>query len=145
MLLKGLEKFLADSFEDAIVWDQKDADLSGKYVYIKYEGADLGVFMGYYGETTVATTCVTFFFAHPSASTEARKDIWRIFHRVLIRLNLRMKDNPYRFVAGKSPAIMRTRRFGNGTFSREKAELFFAESVKVIKKCEPVYRAAESR
>ena len=145
LLLNDLEKFLSTSFGDAIVWEQRDADLVGKYIYLKYEGAELGVFVGYYGDNASSKTCVTFFFAHPASTGEVRKDTWRILHRILIRLNLRLKSNAYRLVAGKSPAIIRTKNFADSTFSKASAEQFFNESVEIIRKCEPVYRAKKSR
>lgn len=142
-LLGDLGKFLGESFKDAIVWEQRDAGLLGKYVYLKYSGKELGVFMGYYGDNAHSVrSCITFFFAHPASLTEDLGEVRRLFHKLLIRMNLRLKTHRYKIVGGKSPAIMRTLNFGNETFDPEVSRRFFVESIDIIKTCEPVYRAA---
>ena len=142
-LIGDLGKFLSASFKDAIVWEQRDAGLLGKYLYLKYSGKELGVFMGYYGDHAQSVkSCITFFFAHPGSMTEDLGEVRRLFHKLLIRMNLRLKARPYKSVGGKSPAIMRTLNFGKESFDPELSQQFFRESIEVIKTCELVYRAA---
>ena len=142
-LLNDLGNFLGTSFKDAIVWEQRDAGLLGKYVYLKYEGKEVGVFMGYHGDQSGSVrSCITFFFTHPTSVVEEKGEIVRLFHRLLIRLNLRLKECHYKIVNGRSPAIMRTMHFGEKSFSPELSNRFFKESIEFIKTCEPVYKAA---
>lgn len=144
-LLSELGNFLGQSFKDAVMWEQRDAGLLGKYVYLKYEGKEVGVFMGYYGDHSGSVkSCITFFFTHPTSLAEEKSETVRLFHKLLIRLNLRMKGCHYRIVNGRSPAIMRTMHFGEQPFSHEISKQFFMESIEVIKTCEPVYRAASN-
>ncbi|MCI0565255.1 MAG: hypothetical protein MN733_42865 [Nitrososphaera sp.] len=141
-LLEGLGSLLGNSFKNPIVWEQRDKNLIGKYVYIKYEGKELGVFMGYLvnGSNTIRA-CITFFFTHPASGVEEAGNTRRLFHKLLIRFNLRLKAVPYKLVTGKSPAIIRTMYFDQNGFSTIKSEHFFGESIKAIKSCEPLYRA----
>lgn len=141
VLLGDLGKFLGASFKDAIVWEQRDSGLLGKYVYLKYAGKELGVFLGYYGnQPSSIRTCVTFFFAHPKSLSEDGSEVRRLFHKLLIRLNLRLKAHRYEIVGGRSPAIIRTMHFGEKAFSSEISNQFFRESIDVIKTCEPLYK-----
>jgi hypothetical protein len=140
-LLSDLGKFLGQSFKDAIVWEQRDAGLLGKYVYLKYEGKELGVFMGYHGDDSGSVkTCITFFFAHPTSLTEEKSQLMRLFHKLLIRLNLKLKGCYYKIISGRSPALMRTMHFGEKAFNPDISNQFFRESIEVIKACEPVYK-----
>ena len=145
-LLEDLGKFLGESFKDAIVWEQRDADVLGKYVYLKYSGKELGVFMGYYGDQTGSIkSCITFFFAHPTSMAEDLGEIRRLFHKLLIRMNVRLKTHPYKSVGAKSPAILRTLRFGQKGFDLEVSRKFFQESIDIIKTYEPLYKAVSTR
>ena len=139
--LRDLESLLGNSFDNAIVWEQRDPDLVGKYVYLKYESSEIGVFMGYLisGRDSIKG-CISFFFAHPSSGSEM-SEVRRLFHRLLIRLNLKLKSTRYKLVAGKSPALIRTIYFKDNSFSAEKSSNFFQESIQVIRTCEPVYRS----
>lgn len=145
-LLGQLEGFLAQSFGHPIVWEQKDGDLLGKYVYLKYAGQKIGLFIGFYTNQSsgklAVRAAVTFFFMHPSGGDEPASDAQRLFLSLLVRLNLSVKGSRYRPVAGKSPALIRTMHFGQDKFSDELALSFFRESIGVIKSCEPLYRAA---
>ena len=145
-LLEDLGKFLGESFKDAIVWEQRDADVLGKYVYLKYSGKELGVFLGYYGDQAGSIkSCITFFFAHPTSMAEDLGEVRRLFHKLLIRMNLRLKTRPYKSVGGKSPAIMRTLHFGQEAFNVEVSRRFFQESIDIIKTYEPLYKAVSTR
>ena len=125
---------------------QKEADVLGKYVYLKYSGKELGVFMGYYGDQTGSIkSCITFFFAHPTSMAEDLGEIRRLFHKLLIRMNLRLKTHPYKSVGAKSPAILRTLRFGQEGFDLEVSRQFFQESIDIIKTYEPLYKAVSTR
>jgi hypothetical protein len=142
-LLGDLGKFLAHSFKDAIIWEQRDAGLLGKYVYLKYKGKEIGVFLGYFADQSATIkSCMTFFFAHPTSNPEERSEVSVLFHKLLIRLNLRVKGSPFKLLTGRSPALMRTMHFADGNFSPDAPNRFFAESLDVIKTCEPVYKAA---
>ena len=142
-LLVELEGLLQQSFKDVIVWDQKDADLIGKYVYIKYEGKEVGLFLGYQMASDDSVRgAITFFFSHPSSSREASKDVARLFHKLLIRLNLRLRSNQYKLVAGRSPALIRMKYFAERDMSSTGYQVFFKESMEAIKKCEPLYKTA---
>ena len=142
-LLVELEGLLQQSFKDVIVWDQKDADLIGKYVYIKYEGKQVGLFLGYQmSRSDSVRGAITFFFSHPSSSQEASKDVVRLFHKLLIRLNLRLRSNQYKLVTGKSPALMRMKYFAKRDVSSAAYQEFFNESMEAIKRCEPLYKTA---
>lgn len=145
-LLSNLSQLFGDSFKDAIVWEQRDQELLGKYVYLKYAGKDLGMFMGYYlTQSNSVRACITFFFAHPSSPIEDQADVTRMFHKLLIRLNLRLKHFPYKRVDGKSSAVMRTMYFKKDDFTAEASNQFFKESIDVIiKNCEPLYKAVSS-
>lgn len=145
-LLNDLGKFLGASFKDAIVWEQRDAGLLGKYVYLRYAGKELGVFLGYYGgQSGSVRTCVTFFFAHPKNLIEEGSEIRLLFHKLLIRLNLKVKEHRYKIVGGRSPALIRTMNFGEKAFSPDLSNQFFKESIEIIKTCEPVYKDILSR
>ena len=139
--LRSLESLLGSSFDNAIVWEQMDPDLVGKYVYLKYESKEIGVFMGYLisGQDSIKG-CISFFFAHPRSGSDM-SEVRRLFHKLLIRLNLRLKSGRYKLVAGKSPALIRTIYFKDNSFSAEKSSGFFQESIQVIRSCEPVYRS----
>ena len=144
-LLMELERLLRDSFKDAIVWEQRDADLIGRYVYVKFEGKQVGIFMGYQmGNSGSVRGAITFFFAHPLSVREEAKEVGRLFHKLLIRLNLRLRANPYKLAAGKSPAIIRMKYFAEQNLSSESYQAFFRESVNAIKSCEPLYKTASS-
>lgn len=144
-MLIELERLLRDSFKDVIVWDQRDADLIGRYVYVKYEGKQVGVFMGYQmGNSGSVRGVITFFFSHPSSVQEETRDLGRLFHKLLIRLNLRLHSNPYKRASGKSPAIIRMKYFAEQDVSPEAYQQFFRESVDAIKSCEPIYKTASS-
>ncbi|HEV8387372.1 MAG TPA: hypothetical protein VGQ03_07100 [Nitrososphaera sp.] len=144
-LLMELERLLRESFKDVIVWDQRDADLIGRYVYVKYEGKQVGIFMGYQiGNSGSVRGAITFFFTHPSSDREESKDLGRLFHKLLIRLNLRLHSNPYKRASGKSPAIIRMKYFAEQDVSPEAYRQFFRESVDAIKSCEPLYKTASS-
>jgi hypothetical protein len=141
-LLAELGNFLGSSFKDAIVWEQRDAGLLGKYVYLKYEGKEVGVFMGYHGDHSGSVkSCITFFFTQPTSMADEKSETIRLFHKLLIRLNLRLKERHYKIVSGRSPAIMRTMHFGEESFNPELSNQFFRESIEVIKTCEPVYKS----
>ena len=146
ILLKDLERLLADSFKDAIVWEQSDSDIVGRYLYIKYEGKEVGIFMGYQIDKSGSVRgAITFFFTHPSSSArEETKDLARLFHKLLIRLNLRLQADPYKRASGKSPAIIRMKYFADQAESVEKLQMFFKESINAIKSCEPVYKTASN-
>ncbi len=140
--MKDLEVLLSDSFKNAIVWEQRDADIIGRYVYIKYEGRELGIFMGYQmGASGSVRGGITFFFTHPTSAIEEAKELGRLFHKLLIRLNLRLSANHYKIVSGKSLAIIRMKYFAEQDFSAELSRMFFKESIAAIKNCEPLYKA----
>lgn len=140
-----LERILQESFKNAIVWDQRDADLIGRYVYIKYEGKQVGLFLGFQmGKSDSVRGAITFFFTHPSSSREETKDVVRLFHKLLIRLNLRLRANPYKLADGKSPAIIRMKYFAEQDVSPDAYHEFFKESMDAIKSCEPLYKTASS-
>ncbi|HEY7734701.1 MAG TPA: hypothetical protein VIB07_07915 [Nitrososphaera sp.] len=144
-LLKGLNALLHDSFKNAIVWEQRDADIIGNYVYIKFEGRELGMFMGYViGQSGAIRGCITFLFAHPNSGAEEKSHKARLFHRLLIKFNLRMSANRYKIVSGKSPAIIRMKYFPNDNFGADMSEAFFKESINVMKACEPLYKSVPS-
>lgn len=144
-LLIELERLFRESFKDAIVWDQRDADLVGRYVYVKYEGKQVGIFMGYQmGNSGLVRGAITFFFTHPSTDREESKDLGRLFHKLLIKLNLRLHSNPYKRASGKSPAIIRMKYFAEQDVSPNAYQQFFRESVDAIKSCEPLYKTASS-
>ena len=144
-LLIELERLLRDSFENAIVWEQRDADLIGRYVYIKYEGKQVGIFMGYQiGKSDSVRGAITFFFTHPSSAQGEAKDHGRLFHKLMIRLNLRLRSNPYKLAAGKSPAIIRMKYFAEQDLSAEAYLEFFRESLAAIRSGEPLYKTASS-
>gem|GEM_PF-2864301 len=141
-LLKGLNLLLRDSFKNAIVWEQRDADIIGNYVYIKFEGRELGIFMGYVlGQAGAIRACITFLFAHPSSGAEEAANKARLFHKLLIKFNLRIPANRYKIVNGKSPAIIRVKYFPQGNFGTDMSEAFFKESINVMKECEPLYKS----
>jgi len=143
LLLRDLESLLSNSFKDAIVWEQRDADLLGKYVYIKYYGREVGIFMGYQiGQSGSVKGGITFFFAHPTSAAEQAQDMRRLFHRLLIRLNLRLRANPYKIVTGRSPAIIRTTYLSEKDVSSGVSQRFFRESVETLTSSEPLYKAA---
>jgi hypothetical protein len=142
-LLKDIGTLLSRSFGDAIVWEQRDSDLVGKYVYVKYAGKELGIFLGcQLNESGSIKGGITFFFAHPASAREEAKELVRLFHRLLIRLNLKLQSNPYTFIPGKSPAIMRLKSIRGMEKGDETCRTFFEESVHAIKHCEPIYRTA---
>jgi hypothetical protein len=142
LLLRDLEALLSDSFRDAVVWEQKDADLIGRYLYVKYDGREVGIFVGYQiGRSGSVRAAITFFFTHRASALEDPKDIARVFHKLLIRLNLRLRANPYKRVSGKSPAIIRMKYFGEKDFSAQESGIFFKESINAMKNCEPLYKA----
>ena len=140
-----LERLLQQSFKNVIVWDQRDVDLIGKYVYIKYEGKQVGLFLGYQmAKSNSVRGAITFFFTHPSSSPEVSKDVIRLFHKLLIRLNLRLRANQYKLVAGKSPALMRMKYFAEQDVDSAAYQEFFRESMEAISSCEPLYKTASS-
>ncbi|MGI0023755.1 MAG: hypothetical protein ACREA4_01260 [Nitrososphaera sp.] len=142
-LLKDLQTLLSTSFKDAIVWEQRDADLIGKYVYIKYDGREVGIFMGYQMDQPGSVKgAITFFFAHSASTPEEAKDVRHLFHKLLIRLNLRLRASPYKIVSGRTPAILRMTYLGKKDFSTEMSRMFFKESIDAIKSCEPLYKVA---
>ena len=142
LLLNDLQTLLSRAFKDAIVWEQRDSDLVGKYVYIKYFGREMGIFMGYHmGQSGSVKGAITFFFTHPASSPEETKEVNHLFHKLLIRLNLRMRENRYRIAGGRAPAIIRMVYFGKKGFSAEKSMIFFSESIDAIKRDEPLYKA----
>lgn len=140
-LLKEVCSVLTSSFRNAIVWEQKDPDLLGSYVYIKYEGKEIGVFIGYLIDAEgPVRACITFFFAHPS-SKDASGDIIRLFYRLLIRFNLRLRTSRYKIVSGRSPAMIRIKYFNDVGFSADLSKRFFKESIQTISSSEPIYKA----
>lgn len=141
-LLSGLNALLRDSFKNAIVWEQRDADIIGNYVYIKFEGRELGMFMGYViGQSSDIRGCITFLFAHPTSGTAVTEYKVRLFHKLLIKFNLRLGANRYKYVNGKSPAIIRMKYFAQDNFAAATSEAFFKESINVMKSCEPLYKS----
>jgi hypothetical protein len=143
--LSEIENLLKNAFKDAVVWEQKGTNLVGKYVYMKYEEDQIGLFMGYALDAqSDIRACVTSIFPYPSLSMLS-DDVnagRRSFYKILIRSNLRLKDNPYRMVAGrKIPAIIRTL-----SFKKEKADInhtstrFFRESINALTQLKPVYK-----
>jgi hypothetical protein len=144
-LLKGLNSLLHDSFKNAIVWEQRDADIIGNYVYIKFEGRELGMFMGYVvGQSNAVRACITFLFAHPNSGTEEAAYKARLFHKLLIKFNLRLGANRFKIVNGRSPAIMRVKYFPQDRFGIGMSEVFFKESINIMKECEPLYKSVPS-
>ncbi len=142
LLLNDLQALFSRAFTDAIVWEQRDSDLVGKYVYIRYCGREIGIFMGYHmGQSGSVKGAITFLFAHPASSPEETKEVNHLFHKLLIRLNLRMRENRYRIAGGRAPAIIRMVHFGEKGFSIEKSTIFFSESIDAIKRAEPLFKA----
>jgi len=145
--LKGIESLLKNSFKDAIIWEQKGTNLVGKYVYMKYEQDSVGLFMGYGLDTQGRIKAgVTSIFPYASFSMWSDEvDLGRrsrSLYKILIRSNLKLKQNHYRIVTGgKLPAIIRT-----FTFKKEDTDLsntsirFFSESMDAIRQSQPVYK-----
>jgi hypothetical protein len=143
--LKELEAFLKNWFKDAIIWDQNGTSLVGKYLYLRFEQAKIGLFIGYLlDQESKIKACVAFIFPHPSLSLSSDESgmTRRLFYRILIRSNLKLNGNPYRMVNGrKSPTIIRTLFFNDKNNDGINSSLqFFTESMSAIKQYQPVYR-----
>jgi len=59
----------------------------------------------------------------------------------LIKFNLRLGTNRYKIVNGKSPAIIRMKYFAHDDFGPDTSEVFFKETINVMKSCEPLYKS----
>ena len=146
--LKDVESILKESFKDTIIWEEKGLNLVGRYAYVSYEKYMLGLFMGFGLDSKGSMkTGVSFVFVHPTLSTEPEEElveIRRLFYRIMIQFNLRLKERPYKLVSGrKLPALMRTLSIQTDkSDSRNDAIRFFNDSINVIKHWQPMYKVA---
>ncbi len=144
-VLNELDLLMSKSFKDPIVWEQKGTELPGRYVYIKYEQKEIGLFMGYHiGKSGHIRACVVFIFPHSTLGelySDNKTTNLRLFHKILIRSNLKLKGKPYRLINGKSPALIRTLFFDeNNCYSPDKTLIFFSESINAIRGCQALYK-----
>jgi hypothetical protein len=147
-LQSQLDNLMKKFFKDSIVWEEGGAGLVGRYVYLKYEGDKIGFFIGYLLDNSKSriSACVSFIFPHPSLSTgfeaEEERRGGRLFYKILIRANLRLKTNPFIIIDGrKTPALIRTLFFKDQSNSVGESSLrFFTESINAIKECTPIYK-----
>lgn len=142
--LKAIESLLKNSFKDTIVWDQKGTSLLGKYLYLKYDEDEIGLFVGYIlDQESRIKASVSFIFPHPSLSMGPNENGVgkRLFYKILIRSNLKLKDNHYRIVNGrKLPAIIRTLSLKDGNIGDIKQLQFFSESIESIRQSRTMYK-----
>jgi hypothetical protein len=137
-LLESLQRVINKNFKDALIWDQTSEGLNGKYFYVKYDGKEIGVFMGYITESGKVKGCTVFFFVHPvfSMSPSDVKKIEKLFHRIMVRANLNLRNYPYKLMRSGLPALVRSMYFTNAKMGNES---FFEESITVVKQCEASY------
>ena len=146
VFLKDVESILKESFKDTIIWEEKGVNLVGRYAYVKFDKYTLGLFMGFGLDSEGSMkTGISFVFVHPTLSSEPEEElieIRRLFYRVMIQFNLRLKERPYKLVSGrKLPALMRTLSIQTDKRdARNDAIRFFNDSINVIKHWQPMYK-----
>ena len=135
-----LERIINNNFKDALTWDQKTEGLRGKYFYVKYEEKEIGIFVGYItDESHEIRACTTFLFVHPLLCMSSQvTSIEKLFHKIMIRANIKLKRYPYRIVTSGLPALIRTMYLDKG-YEMNIANSFFDESLAIMKQCEALY------
>lgn len=140
LVLDEIQHLLNKSFPEAIVWNQKSHDFIGKYLYIKYEDIEIGVFLGCtVNASDKIKSCLSLYFTNPVAvlTPAGIGAITRLLHRLMIRANLKLKSYPFKIINGKYPAILRMIHFEDeSNYSIDKSRVFFSESLKEIMKHE---------
>ncbi len=132
--LEVIEQVIKSEFGNTLIWDERSNDLTGKYFYIDYEGKQIGIFLGYTNSSTPYYT--TFLFLHPvlCISPSEARNAERLFHKFMIKANLKLKSSKYRLIRGSFPALVRNMNVGDNI------EEFFRESLAALKNTKPVYQ-----
>ncbi len=136
-----IEHVISDNFGSALTWEQRSGGLLGKYFYVRYEGKEIGVFMGYMLDGfSKIKGCTVFFFAHPALCLSNSEDgsLEKLFHKIMIRANMRLNRYPYRLVKHTFPAIVRSLYFDN-EYQTDSTRRFFEESFVIMRRSTPVY------